>query len=77
MVDWVEIERLRSLGPEGRSQEAMRLSKEAIRASREALAREHPELDRQELLLLWAEIHYGKELIDRVRADLARRKARG
>lgn len=38
------------------------------------IARAHPELRALEVKLYWAEIHYGKALIDRVRAYLRARE---
>jgi hypothetical protein len=70
----VQLELLRKAGPERRSALAMRLSSSVIRASRRAIAERHPELDEEGVRLLWAEIHYGKDLADRVRAYLAARR---
>jgi hypothetical protein len=72
--DDAELARLRALGPDGRAAEALRLSTEAIRASRRAIAEAHPHLDERGVLLRWAELHYGQELADRVRAYLAARR---
>ena len=69
-----QLELLRAAGPTRRAALALRLSASLIHASRQTLARLHPELDEQGVRLLWAELHYGKALIDRVRAQLASRR---
>jgi hypothetical protein len=58
---------LREAGPDRRSELAMRLSSTMIRTSRDALRRMHPELDDMGVNLLWAELHYGRDLAERVR----------
>ncbi len=67
----VQIELLRRLGPEGRAAMAMRLSAEVVARSRRALAESMPRgtTDR-ELSVRWAELWYGKEIADRLRARL-------
>jgi hypothetical protein len=50
------------------------LSQQAIEASRDAIRASHPEASEEEVRLLFVEFHYGKELADKVRADLARRQ---
>jgi hypothetical protein len=70
----VQLDLLRRAGPARRAGLAMRLSTAAIRASRRAVALRHPELDEQDQLLRWAELHYGEELAARVRRYLAARR---
>ncbi len=70
----VQLELLRRAGPERRVALALRLSSSVIRASRRAIAERHPELDDEGVRLRWAELHYGQELADRVRAYLAARR---
>lgn len=50
-----------------------RMSNHAIAQSRAAIRRMNPDLTEVEVKLRWAEIHYGVELIDKVRAALAER----
>ena len=69
-----EIERMRRMTPQQRLAEAFRLTAEGILAERQAIAKANPHLDEQEVCLLWMEQAYGKELTDRVRQDLERRK---
>ncbi len=69
-----QLELLRAASPARRAGLALRLSGSLASASRQTLARLHPELDAQEVRLLWAEHHYGKELADRVRRHLAARR---
>jgi hypothetical protein len=70
----VQLELLRKAGPEKRVALALRLSSAVIRASRRAIAERHPERDEQGVLLRWAELHYGQDLADRVRAYIAARR---
>lgn len=69
----VQLELLRKAGTRGRLALTLRLSNAMITASRRAIRKRHPELSEEEVRLLWAELHYGKELADRVRAHLAKR----
>lgn len=69
-----QLELMRAAGPARRAGMALRLSSSVIRMSRRAVAKRHPELDEQGVLLRWAELHYGKELTDRVRGYLAARR---
>jgi hypothetical protein len=68
----LQLELLRKAGTRGRLALTLRLSNAMIAASRRAIRKRHPELSEQEVRLLWAELHYGKELADRVRAHLAK-----
>ena len=61
--------------PPQRVAEMCRLTAEAITAERQAIARANPELDEQEVNLLWMEQAYGKDIADRVRQDLEQRKS--
>ena len=71
----VQIALLRSAGPSGRGQMAVRMSEWAIAASRRALAKRMPDADEREVALRWLELHYGKDIGRRVRAWMARRAA--
>ncbi len=66
----LQIRLLREAGPAKRAALTLELSAAVIEASRMAIRRRHPELTELEVKLLWAEIHYGKHLIDPVRAAL-------
>ncbi|MFL5694565.1 MAG: hypothetical protein ACJ795_22450 [Ktedonobacteraceae bacterium] len=70
----VQIELLRKASPAERFSLVMSLSQSFIQASRQTIRELHPELSQVELDLLFVELHYGKDLADRVRADLKRRK---
>ncbi|MGD0517758.1 MAG: hypothetical protein ABSA26_09505 [Thermoguttaceae bacterium] len=50
------------------------LTKFVINRQREKIAHEYPEYSPLEVKQQWAEIAYGKELIDEVRASLAQRE---
>ncbi|HQY25395.1 MAG TPA: hypothetical protein PLL45_11020 [Thermoflexales bacterium] len=69
-----QIELIRRLTPEQRSGIAAKMTADAVRLSRAGIARAHPELSAIEVKLCWAEVHYGKALIDRVRAYLRARE---
>jgi len=66
----IQLALLRAAGPERRTELALNLSSSVIRASRQAIAEQNPGLDDLGVRLLWAELHYGKELADRVRKSL-------
>jgi hypothetical protein len=70
----VQIELIRKASSAKRFGLARSLSQSFIQASRQTIRRLHPELSQEELDLLFVELHYGKDLADRVRADLKRRK---
>jgi hypothetical protein len=69
-----QFERAQRMTPQQRFAEMNRLTAEAITAERQAIATANPHLDEQEVNLLWMEHAYGKDLADRVRQDLERRK---
>lgn len=69
-----QIDLIRRLTPEQRLGIAAKMTADAVRLSRAGIARAHPELSALEVKLYWAEIHYGKALIDRVRAYLRARE---
>jgi hypothetical protein len=70
MRAWIDL--LSSAGIERRLALTFSLSSVVIRASRLAIAERHGELDDVGVRLLWAELHYGKELSDKVRRRLGR-----
>jgi hypothetical protein len=68
----VQIDLLRRAGPERRAALAGRLSDSVIYLSRRALSERSPAgIDALELKLRWAELHYGADLAERIRAYLA------
>jgi len=69
------IERARRMTPQQRIAEMRRLTTEAILSERQAIARANPQLDEQEVNLLWMEHAYGKYLATRVRQYLEQRKS--
>ena len=71
----VQIGLLRKASPAKKFGLVNSLSRTMIEASRRNLRRLHPDTSEEELALLFIELNYGKELSDRVRADLARRKS--
>ena len=66
---------LRQAGPARRAALGLAMTAQALAMSRRALRQRHPELSEQDVLLLWAEIHYGTVLADRVRQHLAGQSA--
>jgi hypothetical protein len=72
----VQLELLRRAGVRGRLALAIGLSQAARDAARRAIAKRHPELSREERDIVFVELHYGRELGDRLRAYLQDRKRR-
>ncbi len=71
----VHIKLLREAGPARRASIAIALSEQVIGLSRRAMRERHPDLDDEEIALLWVASHYGADLAQRVRAHLAARRA--
>jgi hypothetical protein len=69
----VQIELLRSASVGRRLRLAWSLSATVIGAARRALAEKHPLDSFDELAVRFAEVHYGSELAQMLRAELARR----
>ena len=73
----VQIELLRKATPAQRAQLALSLSETTIKLARRAIRRANPGASEEEVGLIFVEVHYGKELADRVRAYLERRRQGG
>ena len=69
----VQADMLRRAGAARRAAIGLAMTTAAIKLSRQAIRRAHPDWSEQDVNLMWAEIHYGKALADRVRAYLANR----
>jgi hypothetical protein len=69
----VLIETLRAAGPRGRAQMLSMMINDAMWRSQRAIARSHPEMSEEERRLLFIEVHYGRDLAERVRRFLAER----
>jgi len=69
----VQIELIRKASPAKLFGLVRSLSRTMIQASRDTIRRLHPDASEEELALIFLELYYGKELADRVRADLERR----
>jgi hypothetical protein len=65
---WIELWRQKS--PAFRLQRALALSAEVIARSRAAIARAVPVWSKQQCDLFWVEVHYGRDLADRLREHL-------
>lgn len=72
-TDRKQVELLRAAGTARRAALAVSLSSSVIALAREAIRKQTPSLSDQEVLLRWAEIHYGRDLAERVRAYLHQR----
>ncbi|MCI0365886.1 MAG: hypothetical protein L0Y44_00080 [Phycisphaerales bacterium] len=70
----VQTELLRACTPERRLAMALELTDWVLQVSRRAIASARPDLSPQEQSLLFVEIHYGRELADRLRSNLKSRK---
>jgi hypothetical protein len=72
-ADRVQIDLLRTAGPARRSRLALSLSTSVISLARQAIRNRHPEYTERDVLLAFAEVHYGKDLAGRVRRHLTQR----
>lgn len=70
-----QIELLRAAGPARRARIACEMTTWSVAASRRAILQAHPGFSERDVDLLWVEIHYGKDLADKLRAYLAKREA--
>ena len=70
----VQVELLRAASPARRFALALSLSQTCSDLARAALRREHPGDSEQEIRLRYAELHYGKELVERVRRHIEERE---
>ncbi len=71
----VQIELLRKASAAKKYGLVNSLSRTLIQASRNNIRRLRPDASEEELALIFVELHYGKELADRMRTDLERRKS--
>ncbi len=69
-----QIELLREASVPRRLDRMHSLTRTTLALSRRAIRRRMPGATEQDVLLAWADLHYGKELADRVRQYLARRE---
>ena len=73
-VERLQIELLRKAGTARRLQLGLELSGEALEIAQRGIRRAYPEASELEAKLIFVEVTYGKDLADRVRADLAKRQ---
>lgn len=73
-VEKVLIDLLRKATVAQRAQSALRLSATVKQLSLRAVAKSNPHDSEEEVKLKWAELHYGKDLADRVRAYVLARE---
>ena len=73
LADRKQLELLRAAGPARRFARARSLSGSVIALSRQAIRARHAGLTERDVLLRFAELHYGGDLAERVRAYLLRR----
>ncbi len=70
----VQLELLRRASPGKRLALALSLSRTVLTLSRRGISRRSPGASDQEIGLRFVELHYGRELAQAVREELARRK---
>lgn len=70
----VQLELLRRASPAKRLSLALSLSRSVLGLSRRGLARRLPGASEEEVGLRFVELHYGRELAQELRLDLARRR---
>ena len=70
----VQIELIRKASPAKLFGLVRSLSQSMMQASRENIRQLHPDANEDELALIWIELYYGKDLAERVRAYLKRRR---
>jgi hypothetical protein len=73
-IEQIQIELLRKTSPARRLELALSLSQSAIELTREGIRKANPDASKEEIGLIFVEVTYGKELADRVRNYLARRR---
>lgn len=69
-----QVELLREAGTARRFERARSLSASVIGLARRAIRARHPALSESDVLLRFAEVHYGPELASRIALYLARRR---
>jgi hypothetical protein len=70
----VQLDLIRRMSVGQRLARAMDWSRMVVHLSRQGLAKANPGLDGQQLDLLWVEVQYGRELADKLRDYLEKRK---
>jgi hypothetical protein len=70
----VHLELLRCATPARRIRLALSLSRTVMSLSRGGLARRHPDASPEDVGLRFVALHYGAELADELRAELASRR---
>jgi hypothetical protein len=73
-IEQIQIELLRKTSPARRLELALSLSQSALELAREGIRKANPNASEEEVGLIFVEVTYGKELADRVRNYLARRR---
>lgn len=73
-IEQIQIEALRKMRPARRFELALSLSQTAIELAREGIRKANPNASEEEVGLIFVEVTYGKDLADRVRNYLARRR---
>jgi hypothetical protein len=73
-VERVQVEILRKLTMEQRLQMAMGLSDAVMAQAHRAIRQANPRLSEEEAGLLFVEVHYGRDLADRAREYIRKRR---
>ncbi|NOY76641.1 MAG: hypothetical protein GXO76_02095 [Calditrichaeota bacterium] len=67
------IELLRQKMPSEKFRQILSLSQTVAQLSKRAIARQHPDLNKQQITLLFIKYHYGEDLAERVKKYLDKR----
>lgn len=73
----VQIERLRAMTPAQRMTVSRAMTRRNIRLSLRAIRRAQPDASDDDVKVTFIAVHYGRDLAERVRAELARRRHGG
>ena len=73
-VERIQIELIRKASPAKRFGIMQAWSQLLIEANKQRIHKDHPDASEDDLSLIFVARHYGQELADGLRADMARRK---
>ncbi|MGZ3626419.1 MAG: hypothetical protein ACXVDN_01960 [Ktedonobacteraceae bacterium] len=74
VMERVQIELIRKASPAKRFAMMQAWSELLIEANEQRIHKDHPDASEDEISLIFVAQHYGQELADRLRADMARRQ---
>ena len=73
-MERIQIELIRKASPAKRFAIMQAWSELLIEANKQRIHKDHPDASEDEISLIFVTQHYGQELADRLRADMARRQ---